>query len=157
MVGDGYDRTHPISRQAQGAVSVPRTSVAAMLDHLSLQCADVDAAAAFYTRVFAACGVVEAMRMEHSEGLVVGLSGPDGFPKLWFGPMEGPGNRPVHLALTAPSREAVDAVHAEAQAAGAEILHAPKVWPEYHQGYYGAFFRDPDGNNVEAVHHTFTR
>jgi hypothetical protein len=27
------------------------------------------------------------------------------------------------------------------------------VWPEYHSGYYGAFVRDPDGNNVEAVCH----
>ena len=126
-----------------------------MLDHLALQCADVDAAAAFYTRVFAACGVREAMRIEHPEGLVVGLSGPDGFPKLWFGPMEGPGNRPVHLALSAPSRDVVDAVFAEAGAAGAEILHEPGHHPEYHQGYYGAFFRDPDGNNVEAVHHGF--
>jgi hypothetical protein len=26
--------------------------------------------------------------------------------------------------------------------------------PEYHPGYYGAFVRDPDGNNVEAVSHT---
>jgi len=26
-------------------------------------------------------------------------------------------------------------------------------WPEYHPGYYGAFVRDPDGNNVEAVCH----
>ena len=38
---------------------------------------------------------------------------------------------------------------------GAEILHEPRVWPEYHPGYFGAFVRDPDGNNVEAVHHTF--
>jgi len=28
------------------------------------------------------------------------------------------------------------------------------VWPEYHPNYYGAFVRDPDGNNVEAVCHT---
>jgi hypothetical protein len=28
------------------------------------------------------------------------------------------------------------------------------VWPEYHPSYYGAFVRDPDGNNVEAVCHT---
>jgi hypothetical protein len=27
------------------------------------------------------------------------------------------------------------------------------VWPEYHPDYYGAFVRDPDGNNVEAVRH----
>jgi catechol 2,3-dioxygenase-like lactoylglutathione lyase family enzyme len=40
-----------------------------------------------------------------------------------------------------------------AVAAGAEVLHEPRVWPEYHPNYYGAFFRDPDGNNVEAVCH----
>jgi hypothetical protein len=38
--------------------------------------------------------------------------------------------------------------------AGAESLHAPRLWPEYHPTYYGAFVRDPDGNNVEAVCHT---
>ncbi len=36
---------------------------------------------------------------------------------------------------------------------GAESLHAPRRWPEYHAGYFGAFVRDPDGNNVEAVFH----
>jgi len=126
-----------------------------MLDHLALQCADVQAAADFYLRVFAPCGVREVMRFDPPEGTVVGLSGPDGQPRLWFGPMEGPGNRPVHLALTAPSRQAVDDVFAAAQASGTEILHEPRVWPEYHPGYYGVFVRDPDGNNVEAVHHTW--
>ncbi len=126
-----------------------------MLDHLSLQVADVDAAADFYTRVFAACGIREAMRFDHPGGATVGLSGADGMPRLWLGPIEAPGNRPVHLALTAPSREAVDHVFAAARETGTEILHEPRVWPEYHPGYYGVFFRDPDGNNVEAVHHTF--
>jgi len=42
-----------------------------------------------------------------------------------------------------------------AVAAGAElVLHQPRLWPEYHPGYYAAFVRDPDGNNVEAVCHT---
>jgi predicted lactoylglutathione lyase len=59
----------------------------------------------------------------------------------------------VHLALSAPSRAAVDQVFNAARQAGTEILHEPRVWPEYHPGYYGVFFRDPDGNNVEAVHH----
>jgi catechol 2,3-dioxygenase-like lactoylglutathione lyase family enzyme len=124
-----------------------------MLDHLALQVADVDASAAFYVRVFTPAGVRAAMRME---GPVVGLSGPDGFPKLWLGPLVDPGVRPVHLALTAPSRKAVDEVFAAARDTGTEILHGPRVWPEYHPGYYGVFFRDPDGNNVEAVHHTFS-
>jgi len=39
-------------------------------------------------------------------------------------------------------------------ARGAEVLHEPRVWPEYHEHYFGAFVRDPDGNNVEAVCHS---
>jgi hypothetical protein len=31
----------------------------------------------------------------------------------------------------------------------------PGLRPQYHPGYYGAFVFDPDGNNLEAVHHTF--
>ena len=122
-----------------------------MIDHLSLQVADVDAAASFYTHVFGPVGLREAMRM----GDVVGFAGPDGFPTLWVGRMVDGGHRPVHLALRAPSREAVDEVFVLARDAGAEILHEPRIWPEYHPGYYGVFLRDPDGNNVEAVHHTF--
>ncbi len=29
----------------------------------------------------------------------------------------------------------------------------PGERPEYHPGYFGAFVLDPDGHNVEAVHH----
>jgi catechol 2,3-dioxygenase-like lactoylglutathione lyase family enzyme len=124
-----------------------------VIDHLSLQVRNVDAAAGFYTTVFAAAGVRELMRYEDAGSPVVGLCGPDGRPQLWFGPLVDDGLRPVHLALAAPSREAVDEVFRAATGAGAEILHEPRVWPEYHPGYYGVFFRDPDGNNVEAVHH----
>jgi hypothetical protein len=35
----------------------------------------------------------------------------------------------------------------------AETLHEPRIWPEYHPSYYGAFVRDSDGNNIEAVCH----
>ncbi|GAA4987240.1 VOC family protein [Kineococcus glutinatus] len=124
-----------------------------MIDHLSLQCADPAATAGFYLDVFAPLGVGEVMRFPVPEGLVIGLgTGGDSIP-LWFGPLVDPGTRPVHLALAAPSREAVDEVFAAAVRRGAEPLHEPRLWPEYHPGYYGAFFRDPDGNNVEAVHH----
>ena len=47
----------------------------------------------------------------------------------------------------------MDAVHEAAVAAGTEVLHAPREFPEYHPGYYGVFLRDLDGHNVEAVHH----
>ena len=124
-----------------------------MIDHLGLQSADPDAAAAFYRRVFASCGVREAMRIDTPGGPVVGMAGEAGQPQLWVSPAEDTGHRPVHLALVAPSREAVDAVFDRAREAGAEILHEPRAWPEYHPGYYGVFLRDLDGNNVEAVHH----
>nr|WP_204332285.1 VOC family protein [Geodermatophilus sabuli] len=126
-----------------------------VIDHLALQVADVAATAAFYTRVFAPAGVREAMRYDTPGGPVVGLCGPDGHPRLWLGPLAEGTDRPVHLAVVAPSPEAVDEVFALAREQGVELLHEPRVWPEYHPGYYGAFFRDPDGNNVEAVHHTF--
>ena len=34
-----------------------------------------------------------------------------------------------------------------------ESLHAPRLWPEYHPGYFGAFVRDPDGNKLCVVCH----
>jgi hypothetical protein len=55
--------------------------------------------------------------------------------------------------LRGADRATVRAFFDAAVAAGAEVLHEPRVWPEYHPDYYGAFVRDPDGNNVEAVCH----
>ena len=63
-------------------------------------------------------------------------------------------NREMHVAFVAPDAEHVRAFHAAAMEQGAESLHEPRLWPEYHEHYYGAFVRDPDGNNVEAVCHT---
>ena len=54
----------------------------------------------------------------------------------------------------ASSRSAVKAFFDAAVGTGAEVLHEPRLWPEYHDNYYGAFVRDPDGNNVEACCHT---
>jgi catechol 2,3-dioxygenase-like lactoylglutathione lyase family enzyme len=124
-----------------------------MLDHLGLQARDVEASLDFYLRVFAPIGMREAMRFPHPNGIVVGLAGPDGPPDFWLSPSTGAETRELHVAFHAPDRAAVDAVHAAAVAAGAEVLHAPREWPEYHPGYYGVFLRDPDGHNVEAVHH----
>ena len=61
--------------------------------------------------------------------------------------------RECHLAFAAADRAAVRAFFGAAVAAGAEVLHEPRVWSEYHPDYFGAFVRDPDGNNVEAVCH----
>ncbi len=120
-----------------------------MLDHVSIQCADVAASAAFYDAVLAPLGGTRVMDF----GEVIGFGVPPK-PDFWIGPQQtGDGFRESHLAFEAPDRGVVDSFFNVAVAEGAEVLHEPRVWPEYHPNYYGAFVRDPDGNNVEAVCH----
>jgi catechol 2,3-dioxygenase-like lactoylglutathione lyase family enzyme len=120
-----------------------------MIDHVSIQCADPARSAAFYDAVLAAVGGTRVME----RGEVVGFGVPPR-PEFWVGPRStGEGFREAHLAFAAPDRAAVRAFFDAAVALGAEVLHEPRTWPEYHPGYYGAFVRDPDGNNVEAVCH----
>jgi catechol 2,3-dioxygenase-like lactoylglutathione lyase family enzyme len=120
-----------------------------MLDHLSIQCADLDASAHFYDTVLAPLGGHRVMDF----GATIGY-GTD-FPDFWIGVHStGEGFRESHVAFRAPSRDAVRLFFEAAVSGGAEVLHEPRLWPEYHESYYGAFVRDPDGNNVEAVCHT---
>ena len=121
-----------------------------MLDHLSIQCADVQASAAFYDKVLATIGGERIIDF----GVAIGYGVPP-MPDFWLGARQtGEGFRESHIAFSAPDRGAVDAFVVAAVEAGAEVLHQPRVWPEYHPNYYGGFVRDPDGNNVEAVCHT---
>jgi catechol 2,3-dioxygenase-like lactoylglutathione lyase family enzyme len=121
-----------------------------MLDHVSIQCADVRASAAFYDAVLAPIGGTRILEF----GDVIGYGVPP-MPDFWIGPRTtGEGFRESHLAFSAPDRAVVRAFFEAGTAANAEVLHEPRVWPEYHANYYGGFVRDPDGNNVEAVCHT---
>ena len=121
-----------------------------MLDHLAIQCGDVDKSADFYDAVLATLG---GRRILEFPGPTIGYGVPP-MPDFWLGPRQtGDGFRESHIAFSAPDREAVDRFGEAAIAAGAEVLHEPRVWPEYHPNYYGVFVRNPDGNNVEAVCH----
>ena len=121
-----------------------------MLDHLSIQCSDVAASALFYDAVLATIG---GQRIMEFDGPTIGYGVPP-MPDFWLGPQTaGAGFRESHIAFSAPDRASVDAFFAAAVDAGAEMLHEPRVWPEYHPNYYGGFVRDPNGNNVEAVCH----
>jgi catechol 2,3-dioxygenase-like lactoylglutathione lyase family enzyme len=120
-----------------------------MLDHVSIQCADVTASARFYDAVLASLGGRRVLDF----GAVIGFGVPPK-PDFWIGPRTtGEGFRESHLAFTAPDRAAVQAFLDAALGVGAEVLHQARLWPEYHPHYYGAFVRDPDGNNIEAVCH----
>ena len=70
-------------------------------------------------------------------------------------PFEGeaaPGNGQM-LALLAPSRAAVDALHALALRLGGRCDGPPGLRPHYHPDYYGAYLRDPDGNKLSFCCH----
>jgi len=121
-----------------------------VLDHLGIQCADLPASAAFYEAVLAPLGATRLMDF----GVAIGF-GIAPKPDFWIGQLNsGDGFRESHIAFVASDRATVRAFFAAAVAAGAEVLHEPRLWPEYHAEYYGAFVRDPDGNNVEAVCHS---
>lgn len=123
-----------------------------VIDHFGINCGDFAASQEFYDKVLHVLGYIRVMDF----GPAIGY-GIDGKPAFWIadasaGEATGP-NREVHIAFAAKDQESVQAFYHTALALGAEPLHAPRLWPEYHPGYYGAFVRDPDGNNVEAVFH----
>lgn len=94
--------------------------------------------AAFYDAVLKAIGARRVLDFGTRIGYGVE------FPSFWIGPLEtGDGFRESHIAFTGPTREAVMAFRDAAVGAGAEVLHEPRVWPEYHPGYFGAFVSRP--------------
>jgi catechol 2,3-dioxygenase-like lactoylglutathione lyase family enzyme len=118
-----------------------------VLDHVSIQCTDLVASARFYDVVLAPLGG----RRTVDFGSTIGYGVPPE-TRFWIGAQStGDGFRESHLAFAAPSREAVREFFSAAVAAGALVLNEPRLWPEYDPSYYGAFVRDPDGNNIEAV------
>jgi catechol 2,3-dioxygenase-like lactoylglutathione lyase family enzyme len=120
-----------------------------VIDHLSIQCADVEASAHFYDTVLGQLGGTRVMDFGDVIGYGFGRK-----PSFWLGPLTtGEPNREIHIAFVAENRAAVWAFFEAAVGLGAEVLHQPRLWPEYHDTYYAAFVRDPDGNNVEAVCH----
>lgn len=91
--------------------------------------------------------------------------------KPWAGWQSEPGPRPLFLigapydgnehaagngqmtAFLAPTRDTVDRAHAVALAHGGLTEGAPGLRPEYHPNYYGAYFRDPEGNKICVACH----
>jgi catechol 2,3-dioxygenase-like lactoylglutathione lyase family enzyme len=129
------------------------------LGHVDLVCRDLDRSLEFYAGVFSPLGLAEPF-------LVAGERG-EPIHYLRF-PAPGSGSLGLrqaldeqefllyapglhHLALAVESPEDVDGAHARALAAGSEVLHPPRLWPEYHPDYYATFFLDPDGFRLEVA------
>ena len=118
-----------------------------MIDHVTAKVGDFEQAKSFYVQALGPLGY--SLKAEFPGA--AGFGAADSAPDFWIGTNEERGA--THVAFTAESRAAVDAFYAAAIAAGGTDNGAPGVRAHYHEHYYGAFVRDPDGHNIEAVTH----
>jgi catechol 2,3-dioxygenase-like lactoylglutathione lyase family enzyme len=68
------------------------------------------------------------------------------------GQAHAPGNGQM-VAFLATRRAVVDAAYRTAICSGGRSDGEPGLRPEYHANYYGAYFRDPDGNKLCVACH----
>ena len=118
-----------------------------LLDHIQLVVRDLPKAQKFYTAVLKVLqvpmgGVGDGFFW--ADELFVSTAGSEA--------AQGSLTGRHHLAFQAQSRAMVDAFYQAALAHGGQDNGAPGE-RSYHPGYYAAFVLDPDGNNIEAVHH----
>ena len=126
---------------------MPRRRV--VIDHVSVGVSDLARSREFYRRALTPLGFAElGSWREGASEVVFGLEEADDFAISSAYAVGG-----AHVAFAADRREQVDAFYASALEAGGRDNGRPGLRPEYSEGYYGAFVLDPDGHNIEAVHH----
>ncbi|RQH01617.1 VOC family protein [Paraburkholderia dinghuensis] len=126
-----------------------------MISHVFIGIDDFDRAFEFYSAIMQALGHTPKFceRDTPWSGAWAGWTAP-GMPRpiiIVGTPYDGncaqPGNGQM-VALLAPDRACVDAVYAIALAIGGTSEGPPGLRPHYHPDYYGAYFRDPEGNKI---------
>ncbi|TPL85969.1 VOC family protein [Mesorhizobium sp. B2-3-12] len=118
-----------------------------LIDHLQLVVRDLPASRRFYEALFQVLGIpIGGAGEDYFWADELFISSADSRAAL--GKLTGR----HHLAFQARDHAMVDAFHKAGLAAGGKDNGAPGERP-YHPGYYAAFLLDPDGNNIEAVHH----
>jgi len=128
-----------------------------VFSHVYLGVGDFDRALAFYDPLMAVLGI-EARFCDRSRPWKGWQSSPEPRPLFLVGrPHDGEpharGNGQM-VAFLARSRSVVDLAYAAALANGGVSEGAPGLRPEYHDHYYGAYFRDPDGNKLCVACHS---
>lgn len=122
-----------------------------MISHVFIGITDHTRAHAFYSAIMSELGYVQKFcypERSWSGWVEAGTTRPIvGIGKPFNGEAMSVGNGQM-LALLAKRRELVDATYAKAMALGATCEGAPGLRPNYHPHYYGAYFRDLDGNKI---------
>jgi predicted lactoylglutathione lyase len=118
-----------------------------MIGYLTLGTRDLQKAAAFYDKIAAEIGI--GRFMESDTFIAWGAAGGGagiGLTKPFDGKPATVGNG-VMAALAAKDKAQVDRIYSLAMSLGAQDEGAPGQRGE---GFYAAYFRDPDGNKLNA-------
>jgi glyoxylase I family protein len=129
------------------------------LGHVDLVCRDLERSLSFYAAVFGPLGLEPPFLVDGERGEQIHYLR---FPAAGAGSLGlrqaqsdqefelyAPGLH--HLSLAVETASDVDVVHAAVVNAGGEVLHRPRLWPQYHPDYYATFFEDPDGFRLEVA------
>lgn len=127
-----------------------------MFSHIFIGASDFDRALRFYSALADVLSI-QPRFVERERPWAGWQSTPGPRPLLLIGtPFNGeahaPGNGQM-VALLASSRQLVDEAYRVALANGAASEGRPGLRPEYHEHYYGAYFRDTEGNKLCVVCH----
>ena len=117
-----------------------------MLDHVGFEVSELGRSARFYDAVTFPLGIRRVLATDRA--VAYGFEG----PVLWIvvrGRPPAPGYG--HIALEASGRVAVDAAYEGGLANGGSDDGPPGPRPQYGEGTYAAYLRDPDGLRVEVV------
>jgi len=127
-----------------------------MFSHISIGVADFERAFAFHSSVMAALG--HELRFCEKEQLWAGWQSQDGGRPLFIiskpfdGHAHAAGNGQM-TAFLASSRLRVREVYAAAIAGGGSCEGEPGLRPQYHANYFGAYYRDTEGNKFCVACH----
>jgi catechol 2,3-dioxygenase-like lactoylglutathione lyase family enzyme len=126
-----------------------------MYSHVTLGTNDAARAVAFYDKVLAVLGLAR-QESDIAKGYAGYAVAPDTTPQFWvttpFDRKDATVGNGVTIGFEAPDRATVDRFHAAALAHGGTDEGPPGL-RHYHEHYYGAYVRDPDGNKLCCVCH----
>ena len=123
-----------------------------MIGYVTLGVKDIERGRAFYGALLAEVGATQLMAMEENGFTMYGTAWDKPslvITKPYDGGEARPGNGNM-VALVMDSRDKVDALHAKALELGGSCEGPPGVREPAEMGFYGAYFRDPDGNKLCA-------
>lgn len=127
-----------------------------MFSHIFVSVSDFARALDFYTQVLSQLGIQQ--RFLETDKPWAGWHSA-GHARPYFVICHPFNNKPHHpgngqmVAFTAASREQVQSAYQTAIKLGAHCEGAPGPRPRYHEHYYGAYFRDHDGNKICVACH----